>query len=345
MSVHVYTSFTYSYLNRARVLAETLKKFHPDWVLWAVITDLEPKGFQFDLVEEVFDRALLLEDLFPEDSSSWLFGMDIVEACTAVKGKALRYILDQPNVSKVLYFDPDIAIFSSLEEISSVLDNASIALTPHQVDPEPRSAVGAILDNEVSSLQYGTYNLGFLAVRNDLEARRFAEWWDDRLQDYCHDRLDIGIFVDQKWCNLIPCFFDNVKIIRDAGCNVASWNLSQRQIVSKETGEIFVNDRPLKFYHFTKLGPVGDEMTKRYAGDNVLVYEIWWWYNQRVKANTEHQIPHRYWAYERFGSGEKIPKGLREQYRSDKSLKAAFPEPFGEKFRDWARSRWKLSQE
>ncbi|NLS08111.1 hypothetical protein HGP14_33495 [Rhizobium sp. P32RR-XVIII] len=337
MTVHAFTSFSFSYLNRARVLAETLKAHHSDWVLWAIITDREPDGFHFDLTDEAFDRAVTAEELFGEDTDRWLFGMDVVEACTAVKGRALRHIMGEPDAEKILYFDPDIAIFSNLQSVVDVLDNASIALTPHQSDPEPRDAIQAIMDNEISALHYGAFNLGFLAVRNDPEARRFAEWWDDRLRDWCHDRLDIGVFVDQKWCNLVPCFFDNVRVVRDPGCNVASWNLSQRHIATDEEGSIVVNGSPLKFYHFTKLGPVGDEMTRRYAKDNLLVYEIWWWYSQRVLALTDQLIPERYWAYGTFVTGDIIPKQVRERYRADSSLQSAFPQPFGTEFRAWAR--------
>ena len=49
MAIHAFTSFSYSYLNRARVLASSLRRQHPDWVIWAVMTDKEPEGFTFDL--------------------------------------------------------------------------------------------------------------------------------------------------------------------------------------------------------------------------------------------------------------------------------------------------------
>ena len=44
MSTVCFTSFTYSYLPRARVLAETLRQAHPDWQLWAVVVDRPPPG-------------------------------------------------------------------------------------------------------------------------------------------------------------------------------------------------------------------------------------------------------------------------------------------------------------
>lgn len=327
MTIHAFTSFSYSYLNRARVLANTLKQQHPDWVLWAVLTDKEPEGFTFDLSREDFDRVLTAEDLFGDATESWLFGHDVVEACTAVKGKASVEILQQPGCKKLVYFDPDIAVINSMDEVIDLLDTHSIVLTPHQTDPEPRSARLAIQDNEIASLNYGVFNLGFVAIANDPEGRRFAQWWDDRLRDWCHDRLDIGVFVDQKWCNLVPCFFDNVKVLRDPGYNVASWNLSQRTMNYDEAGTALINDRPLRFYHFTKLGPVGDVMTQRYARANIEVYELWWWYRQQVLSASSDTIPKGWWYYGTFDNGEKIPKAVRELYRERGDLRAAYPKP------------------
>ena len=327
MTIHAFTSFSYSYLNRARVLARTLKAQHPDWILWAVLTDKEPEGFVFDLATEEFDGLLTAEDLFGEETEAWLFSHDVVEACTAVKGKASVVLLRQPGCEKLVYFDPDIAVINPMDDVIDLLDTHSIVLTPHQTDPEPRANRMAIQDNEIASLNYGVFNLGFVAIANDPEGRRFAQWWDDRLRDWCHDRLDIGVFVDQKWCNLVPCFFDRVKVLRDPGYNVASWNLSQRKMSFDETGTALMNGRPLRFYHFTKLGDVGDVMTQRYARDNTEVYELWWWYRQQVLSATSPEIPKGWWYYGSFDNGETIPKPVRELYRCRDDLRKAFPNP------------------
>lgn len=323
MAIHCYTSFTFSYLAKARVLARTLKSQHPDWVLWAVITDREPAGYAFAPEDEAFDRVLWAGDIFTE---AWLFGHDVVEACTAVKGEALRLILNEPGTEKVFYFDPDIAVLGALGPLADGLDEASILLTPHQVEPDRHRA--AVIDNEIASLNHGTYNLGFLGIRNDSEGHRFAEWWAGRLDEWCHDRLDIGVFVDQKWCNQVPAFFDRVRIIRDPGCNVASWNLSRRRIDITEDGRILVNGaHQLRFFHFTKLGPIGDAMTQRYARDNVEVYEIWAWYRRQVMAAADERIPQGWWHYATFDDGRPISKRMRELYRERRDLQSAFPAP------------------
>ncbi|MFD1794877.1 hypothetical protein FQV27_05670 [Paracoccus aurantiacus] len=327
MSIHAFTSCSYSYLNRARVLASSLKRQHPDWVLWLVMTDKEPEGFTLDLDKEDYDRIVTAEELFGDETESWLFGHDIVEACTAVKGRACVHILSQPDCEKLVYFDPDIAVFNPMDEVLDLLDDYSIVLTPHQTDPDAMKNRTAIIDNEITSLSYGIFNLGFIALANDDEGRRFAQWWDDRLHDWCHDDLEHGIFVDQKWCNLVPCFFDGVKVLRDPGYNVASWNLSNREMRYDADGNALINDRPLRFYHFTKLGPVGDTMTQRYAGNNIEIYELWWWYRNAVLAATSNDIPKGWWYYGKFDSGVKIPKAARVLYRQRQDLRNAFPDP------------------
>lgn len=348
MTVHAFTSCSYSYLNRARVLASSLRKQHPDWVIWLVMTDKEPEGFRFNLAQEDFDRLLTAEDLYGEVTEQWLFGHDIVEACTAVKGRACVRILQEPGCEKLVYFDPDIAVFNPMTPVIDLLDTYSIVLTPHQTDPDPKDRPSAIRDNEITSLDYGVYNLGFVAIANDDEGRRFSQWWDDRLTDWCHDRLDIGLFVDQKWCNLVPCFFDNVKILRDPGFNVASWNLSNRVMRYDDSGTALINGAPLRFYHFTKLGPVGDVMTQRYAGDNIEVYELWWWYRNQVMAASDAGIPKGWWYYGTFDTGERIPKAVRELYRDRGDLRAAFPKPLrtgAGSFYEWLEKETELLME
>ena len=327
MTIHAYTSFSYSYLNRARVLVEGLRRLHPDWVLWAIVTDVCPDDMDHAWADEDFDHVVFADDLFGTETESWLFGHNVVEACTAVKGAAARHILNKPGCEKLFYFDPDIAVFNPMTDIVDLLDTCDIVLTPHQIAPEPRTARQAIRDNEITSLSHGAYNLGFLALANRDEGRRCAEWWDDRLRDWCHDRRDIGIFVDQKWCDLIPCFFDRVCVHRDPGCNVASWNLSHRDIEISDDGQILVNSVPLRFFHFTKLGPLGDTMTQRYARDNHHVYEIWSWYRAAVAAATDPRIPDGYWRYGQFDNGIPISDAIRRLYRDRKDLQAAFAEP------------------
>lgn len=325
MKVMAFTSFTFSYLDRARVLFQTLRRHHPDWELVALITDRPPPGVVLDLAVEDFDRIVWFEDLDIPGGLAWLFGHDIVEACTAVKGPFLHLACSGP-VDAIVYLDPDTALLNDLQPMIEALETHDGLLTPHLVEPETEPQ--AILDNELATLRTGIFNLGFVAIRTRGDGPRFARWWNDRLLEFCHDDIPRGLFVDQRWCDHVPALFGGFGILRDPGYNVASWNLSRRKIAIGRDGVITVNGSPLRFWHFTKLGPVGDTMTRRYAGDNYQVHEIWNWYRRLIERAGDPRIPDRYWAYGSYADGTPIEKTHRELYRSRADLKAAFPQPF-----------------
>ena len=184
MRVCCYTSFTFAYAARAAVLAETLRRHHPEWTLAALVVDRHPGGEPLAGLLPEFDRVLSVDELGIPDLSGWLFRHDVVEACTAVKGAMLNR-LQAEGFDAAIYLDPDIAVFGPLEEAMAALKLSSILLTPHQT--APNLAEKAFVDNELASLRYGTYNLGFIAVRNDEPGRAFAAWWATRLRLACYD--------------------------------------------------------------------------------------------------------------------------------------------------------------
>ena len=344
MKVLCYSSFTFGYLNRARVLFQSVKRHHPDWHCVALITDEPPPGFDWR-EDEPFDEIVYARDLKIPDFRKWLFKHDIVEVCTAVKGPYASYACSLGH-DAVIYLDPDTCIFSPLRTVLSALETADIALTPHQLKPDADRQ--AIIDNEITSLKTGIYNLGFLAIRTSGEGRRMAKWWSDRLLSFCYDDIPNGLFVDQRWCDHVPGFFERVAILRDPGLNVASWNLSHRTVTINEYGAILVNGSPLGFWHFTKLGRVGDTMTRRYAGQNFQVYELWSWYRKQVAEATSKAVPAGYWAFGQFESGTPIPKDARELYRHRVDLQKAFPDPYKsgrDSFEEWLRNEGLISSE
>jgi hypothetical protein len=90
VKVVCFSSFTYSYLDRARVLFSSVRRFHPSWELVALVTDDPPEGFSLRIEEEPFDRIMHARELGIPDFDAWLFKHDVVEACTAVKGPFLK---------------------------------------------------------------------------------------------------------------------------------------------------------------------------------------------------------------------------------------------------------------
>ena len=291
--MRVFTSVNIHYLDRALILQETIREHNPDWIFTLFLVDEIPMDHEVVGLLNEFDQVILAKSLNIPRFEEWIRGFNVVEACTAIKGFALEFMLGYGD--DVIYLDPDIAVFNSLSVIQELLNTNNILLTPHILSPEHDER--AIIDNEIGSLKYGIFNLGFIAVSQSPEGKRFANWWAWRLYDFCIEDFDRGLFVDQKWVNLVPALFENVLIWKHYGANLASWNLSQRNL-SLEQDEIMVEGMPLLFLHFSKARSSGPPMTQRYGYHNVVLIHLWRWYIDILNANAKRISSARPWAYE-----------------------------------------------
>jgi hypothetical protein len=321
----VFTSVTKSYLPKARVLAKSIKRFHPDWTFVLLLSDDFPAGF--DPGREPFDEILTIEQLGLPDWKAWAFGHSIVELCTAVKGPGSESLATRAGVGKVMFIDPDIKVYNSLAPLDLMLDQYDILLTPHLLDPE--NDIRAIMDNEISALKHGAYNLGFFAARTTGQGMEFIRWWAERLRLFCRSDIPGGLFTDQRWCDLAPAFFSNLGIVRDRGFNVATWNIAHRQLSKDAEGVYFVAGVPLRFYHFTGYDS-GDGlgMLKRYAKNQKLAHELWNSYGKELLAEGQGNAQYNGWYYGQYDNGESITPEARRLYQSRQDLQNAFPDPY-----------------
>lgn len=321
----VYTSITKSYLPKARVLAKSVKRFHPDWTFVLLYSDDLPDGF--DLKQEPFDEVLTIDQLGLPNWKAWAFGHAVVELCTAVKGPAAELLAQRPGVDKIMYIDPDIKLFSSLSSLEAMLDQHEILLTPHLLDVE--QDISAIQDNEISALKHGVYNLGFFAARTSGQGLDFIRWWAERLRLFCRDDIPGGLFTDQRWCDLAPAFFSGLGIVRDRGCNVATWNIAHRRLSKDDAGVFLVAGTPLRFYHFTSYdNGNGAAMLMRYASNQAIAHELWDTYGKDLAAEGQGDARYKGWFYGQFENGETIPRESRRIYQARQDVQKAFPEPY-----------------
>lgn len=337
--VHCYTSVSFSYLDRARVLAESVRKHHPDWTLWLLLSDEAPEGFHFDIGEECFDHVVTISELGIPEWKQWAFEHDVVELCTAVKGTMLCRLLDEA-ADAVIYLDPDTAVFAPLSHVIERLEQSSVVLTPHVVQPE--TTLAGVCDNEIGSLKHGVYNLGFVAVSNTVYGRKFAEWWRDRLLKFCRDDVPNGLFTDQRWCDLVPALFEGVFVLRNSGYNVASWNLATRPIALQADGTIMAGADQLRFFHFTKVNSVGEAMLERYSFGSSEVFELLRWYRSRLIVHRPIGLPANWWMFGTYTDKEPIPRSHRLAWRQRVDLRASFKNPFlagPDGFGEWCRQQ------
>jgi hypothetical protein len=325
MTVHVFSSAAFNYIPKARLLFSSLRKYHPEWKLHLALGDATHRGL--NLSAEPFDTLMPIEDLGIPNWRGWAFCHTIVELCTAIKPFALQRLLQDSDCEKVLYFDPDIVLFSRVDDILAALDEGNIVLTPHLTSPE--ESLDAVIDNEICSLQHGIYNLGFIGVRAGNEGRRFADWWSCRTYYFCRDDIPHGLFTDQRWIDMVPAFFERVAIMRNPRHNLAPWNINRRTLTGTLDTGMCVDREPLGFYHFTGFDSGAHlGMSHRYGTSSPAVLDLISWYQRVTDDLGRDPIASLRWAYDTYSNGEKITPEQRVVYRERLDLQAAFPDPF-----------------
>jgi hypothetical protein len=217
----------------------------------------------------------------------------------------------------VMYFDPDIEIFGRLDNaLAAINEGASFVLTPHLLEP----AEGSRYPDDVDIMLAGIYNLGFLGVGATSEAHDILEWWARRLRYQCVNQQTAGLFVDQKFFDLVPGFSSRACILRDAAYNVAYWNLSSRNLALIE-GSWYIEDQPLIFFHFSGFDPINlnilSKHSQAFRGEQMssTLRAIINQYADQLITNNYNKIRKIPYAYGKLTSGVQISDQMRRAYR------------------------------
>ena len=321
----VFTSAALNYLPKVRLLFKSLRELHPEIELHLALSDELPDSI--DLSNEPFDEIHPLSKLNIPDVEGWAFCHNIVELSTAIKPFVLQKLLERSDVGRVLYFDPDMVLFSRVDDLLEALEQANVILTPHQVEPE--TGLRAVIDNEICSLKHGVYNLGFVGVASTEEGLRFAEWWKQRIYHFCRADIPNGLFTDQRWIDLVPAFFSDVAIIRSPRHNVAPWNLTTRVITGNFAQGFKVNGEPLGFYHFTGFDSGAHRIMATINGsDGSQAAVLIDWYQRETERLAADPLTQIKWAFGTYSNGESIQSLHRLIYRERVDLQRAFADPF-----------------
>lgn len=235
-----------NYLAQALVLHRSFTAHHPDADFHVVLVDRRDEALaaRFPHI-----RITWVEDLGLPDFAAHALRFDVIEFSTNVKPHCLSLLL--AHYETAMYIDPDMVAFDTLEPVYEALAGHSIVVTPASTTP--------ILDghrpDDIEFLRVGVFNLGFIAVSRTEEAHRFLRWWSDRCLAHGFHDTPSGVFVDQKWVNLAPCYFEGCRILKDPGINMAQWNLHERTL-SVVDGRYVVNGAvPLRLFHFSSFDP------------------------------------------------------------------------------------------
>ena len=323
--IYAFTSSAPNYVGKVRALCQSLREHCPEMKVHWLVADVRNESLLANLDEDSIAEIMFVDDFAHIRDRGWLFQHDIVELSTAIKPEVALELLGRSDCDLLIYFDPDMVIFSPLDDLVDALRSASVVLTPHILEPEKEP--DAVLDHELCALRHGVFNLGFVGVRRCEEGRAFLEWWRDRCRAFCWGDWRSGVFTDQKWVNFAPIFFPATSILRSPRFNVAPWNINQRQLEGTFDEGFRVNGEPLGFYHFTGFDSgAHQQVLTKYAAGNQSVRMLTQWYTARTRFLTpDAEIP---WQLGQYENEKHVAASHRKIYRERVDLQSAFPDPY-----------------
>jgi hypothetical protein len=161
----------------------------------------------------------------------------------ALKPVFISHLL-QNDFDKVIFTDADMYFVNDFSFLFQELDDSNVLLTPHWAYLNPLEDDKSLFD----VLQGGLFNAGFIgANKKGMEA---INWWAGMCHFKTEDNPEHGLFFDQKYLDVLPVQFPEVKILKHQGCNLANWNIRTciREIIN---GKLTINKQfdPV-FIHF-----------------------------------------------------------------------------------------------
>lgn len=317
--LNICTIIARNYLAQARVLAESFSANHPGGKCVLLVVDDED-GLVGDVGEPF--TVVNVADLEVEEFDRMKAAYGVTELSTAVKPWLLRYMLKHYDTGGgVAYLDPDIQLFSRMLELEEALSTSSLVLTPHLTAPIPRDGHTPA---EANILTAGTYNLGFIGLKGTEQSQELLDWWGERLVRDCVIDPERGLFVDQRWVDLIPGLFPDFVALRNPGYNVAYWNLPARTVT--ETGSGFeVDGQPLRFFHFSgfdanKPDRLSQHQSRIVLREQPVLAQLCLDYAEALKAAGALVSREDSYAYNALPSGMQMNDLLRGLYRDGSDL-------------------------
>lgn len=255
MKKAIFTIVAKNYIGLAKILEQSIHATNDDFTFYIFVVDKFEGGHPSDLPDNVkFVEETV--DISPRLWQEMAFKYDITEFCTSLKPFCFQYLMAH-GFDAVIYFDPDIYVFSSLDSIFNDLQTYDMVLTPqvalihtHYEGELPEWAMNV----------NGIFNLGFCAIKRSSVSQEILKWWGTRLIDNAFADRSVGNFTDQKWMDWMPALLgnDRLKISHNLGMNMAPWNYFERKLsldgsilkVSPRGSNAGEECQPLVFFHF-----------------------------------------------------------------------------------------------
>jgi hypothetical protein len=311
---------TVSYLPRARVAAESWRRYHPDSPFFVLLID----GDDWPAESEPFEIVLPKElGLSREELAVQLGIYDAYEVACALKPPLFRLLLDW-GASAVIFTDSDACFYAGVSDLADAAARAGVALIPHATGHALQRRYFPLSQIEYRQITNGLFNTGLIAVGPG--GRQFVDWWGAWLsRDSLKDSV-AGMWTDQIWVEWAAAYFEHV-VVRDTSLNVGFWNLDERELGGTET-EPTVDGAPLRHFHFAGYDPRRPELYSTYYEDvrfvgrdwpqppaNPILSELLRRYSEWLMESESEELRERPYCYGVSAGGRELGHRERSIYR------------------------------
>lgn len=244
--LHFATLFDKNYLSRGLALYESLQKQASQlFTLFVLALDevvvsyfATNPGFSVKIIQ-ISDLERYYPDLLTAKQNR-----SKIEYYFTLSPFLPSYILEKySHIDRITTLDCDLYFFDDPNLIFAAYPDASILITPHN-----------FTERLSGLIVHGRYNVSFQSFKNDKNALNCLTVWRSKCVEWCYDSLDLqnNRYADQKYLDSWGREFDKVADIEIAGTGIAPWNLD-KHVFSIKQGKVFVNSKPLIYYHFHHL--------------------------------------------------------------------------------------------
>src|SRR5690606_2283031 len=116
----------------------------------------------------------------------------------SMKPVLMQYLIEERGMQKVFCIDCDGQFYSNYNFLFELLDKYRSVVSPHNRCKDPE--VDPV--NFIKNFNEGIYNGGFVAASD--KAVEILDWWAKACLFECKVSFQDGLFVDQKYLDLIP---------------------------------------------------------------------------------------------------------------------------------------------
>ncbi len=246
---HICTYFDINFLPRGLALLDSLSKNSIDFKFYILALDDKVVKY-FEKLNNKNVQLITLEEYsvyFSIDKSKYQNKKEFYFSLTPA---ICLYVLKKfKDIDIILYLDADVYLFNNIEILYDEIGDASISMCSHRLP----------WYINIMSKNYGIYNVGVNAFRNDAEGTECLGQWHKDCTSWTieQENYPLSFFQDQIWLNKWPKLYKNIKIIDNIGINTAPWNAIKYKFKKKDNN-YYVDNRALVIYHFSSLKDLGE---------------------------------------------------------------------------------------